>query len=412
VPRLILTLIAVVLLVGQVAPLASAGPADVDPDLDLLREQVAQVRGLAFKSAPRVTGIERAALVSRLGREFDTPVAIREFLTTQMLLEVLGASTPSVDLRGLNKRLLAEQALASYDYDEHTLYQATGDNVGAAERLTLVHEVTHTLQDQSFDLGRVLPQKPLNRDAARAALALAEGDAMLTMRLWGRQFLRPDEKRTLGDTPAASDPVLDGAPTFVRGEMMFPYEAGWSFAQRLHRDGGFEALNRAFFDPPRSSEQILHPEKYVARHLPVPVTIPALDPWVAGTWKTLRTDAFGELGVRLLLEPHVGFAAAETAAAGWGGDAYTIMEDADGRRLVALVTTWDTEADAAEFYNAYLNAITAQFGANQFRTISEPSRVRWNVPSFQVQALKTDTWVRVIYAPDDWTVQVVDAVLD
>jgi hypothetical protein len=409
-PRLALTTLAILLLVRGVATLAAAAPA-ADEDLDRLRDQIAQVRGLSYKSAPRVASIDRAALATRLARDFDTPKAVRDALTTQMLLEVLGASTPSVDLRALQKRAFAEQAVASYDQDEHTLYQASDGSVTAADRLRLVHELTHALQDQSFDLGRILPEAPQNADAALAAQALAEGDAMLTMRLWGRQFLRPDEKRTLGDGSAASDPLFEGVPTFVRGELLFPYEAGASFAQRLYQDGGFEALNRAFFDPPRSTEQILHPEKYASKHPPIPVTIPVLDPWVAGTWRTLRTDVFGEIGLRLLLEPHVGYPTAETAAAGWGGDAYTILEDGDGRRIVAVSTAWDTEPDAAEFYGAYVSAITARFGANASRTINEPSRARWSVPGYQVQVLKTDTRVRVIYGPDDWSVEVVDGLL-
>jgi hypothetical protein len=183
------------------------------------------------------------------------------------------------------------------------------------------------------------------------------------------------------------------------------------FAQLLFQDGGFAAVNQAFARPPRSTEQILHPEKYAANEMPVAVEIPPLERGLGGTWQTLRTDVFGELVLRLLLEPDVGWPTAEAAAAGWGGDAYTILEDASSRRVVAMVTVWDTEGDAAEMYNAFVQSIAAHHKGDQRRTLALPSMARWVVPEYQVQALKTDNVVRIVYAPDVLTLERVEAQL-
>jgi hypothetical protein len=234
---------------------------------------------------------------------------------------------------------------------------------------------------------------------------------MLTMRIWGRQFLRPNEKRALGDEPVPADPVMDSAPPLVRGELLFPYDAGWVFAQLLYQDGGFAALDQAFARPPRSTEQILHPEKWSAGENPVSVTISPLERQLGGTWGTLRTDVFGELVLRLLLEPSVGWPTAEAAAAGWGGDAYTILEDGSGRRIVGMVTVWDTEGDASEMFNAFTRSIALQYKGQQQRTMSLPAINRWSIPEYRVQALKTDNVVRFVFAPDDATLDQVDALL-
>jgi hypothetical protein len=412
--------LAVMLLAASLLAVISRGAwAAPLPQADALvaeiQQQVAEIRGLEVRSETASTLLPRSALVNRLARELNTDKAVREFLTSQMLLEVLGVTKRGYDLRDLQQRLLEEQTLAVYDFTDRTIYVAAevfdGGDTDVNGRLVLAHELTHALQDQHFTLQRILPAEPENSDVAMAGRALAEGDAMLTMRIWGRQFLRPGDKRNLGNETVPVDPVLDDAPLLVQGEALFPYDAGWMFAQQLHHDGGYDAVNRAFARPPRSTEQILHPEKYLAGESPVSVTIAPLERELGGTWKTLRTDVFGELVLRLLLEPSVGLPAAESAAAGWGGDAYTILEDGEGRRIVALMTVWDTDGDAAEVFNAFSESIAALYGADQRRTITQAGLGRWTIPEYQVQALKTDKTVRIIYAPSVAALEQVDALI-
>ncbi|MCC7370022.1 MAG: hypothetical protein IT306_16475 [Chloroflexi bacterium] len=401
-------------LVAIVAQQALAAPApQADAVVATISQQIAQVRGLTPKSETPVTPMAKSALVAKLSRELNEPRTIREFLTSQMLLEVLGATPRGYDLRQLQLRLLDEQTVALYDYQDRVIYMVAdaADDLDANERLILAHELTHALQDQYFGLRGILPLKPENSDADMAARALVEGDAMLTMRIWGRQYLRPSDKRSLGDEPVPADPVLDTAPLLARGELLFPYDAGWVFAQLLYQDGGYDAVNQALMNPPRSTEQILHPEKYVAGEQPVRVTIEPLERSLNGDWQTLRTDTFGELVLRLLLEPHLGWADSEAAAAGWGGDVYTILEDGSGRRVVGMVTVWDTEADAAEMYNAFEASIEAQFKAGAARTVVQPSLARWTTPEYAIQAIKTDNVVRIAYAPDNGTLAQVEAAL-
>ena len=415
--RSLTRLVSAVTAIGLAAAIAHSAFAAPGRQDDLvvaqIRQQVSQVRGLEVKAETPVVPMARQALVSKLSRELNSQRTIREFLTSQMLLEVLGAMRRGFDLRQLQLHLLEEQTTAVYDYDDRTIYlvsEAAGE-LGANERLVLAHEMTHALQDQHFGLRRVLPANPQNSDADTAARALVEGDAMLTMRIWGRQFLRPSDKRALGDEPTRADPVLDSAPLLVRGELLFPYDSGWVFAQLLYQDGGYEAVNRAFLNPPRSTEQILHPEKYLAGEQPLSVTLEPLERTLGGAWKTLRTDTFGELVLRLILEPGIGWPDAEAAAAGWGGDVYTILEDGSGRRIVGLVTVWDTDEDAAEMFNGFVTNLEIQHKAAAVRTIDQPGLTRWTTPEYAVQAIKTGNVVRIGYAPDDVTLNMVEAAL-
>jgi hypothetical protein len=413
--RLLVLVATASLLIGLAHGASAAPVGQGEATVDEIRRQVSEIRGLPILAETPVVSLPHAALVGRLAREVSSDHAVREYLTSQMLLEVLGAMPRGFDLRELQLRLLDEQTVAVYDFDERRIYldadAVSGDGLSTNERLTVAHEVTHTLQDQHFSLKRLLPAEPENSDVELAARALVEGDAMLTMRIWGRQYLRPSDKRALGDDASGADPVLDSAPPLVRGELLFPYDDGWVFAQLLYQDGGFAAVDRAFQRPPRSTEQILHPEKYAAGETPRPVTLPPLERILGGTWQNRRTDVFGELVLRLLLEPSVGWPTAEAAADGWGGDAYTILEDSQGRRVVGIVTVWDSEGDAAEMYNAFVDSIPALYTTTQRRTIALPSMARWTTPDYQIQALKTDNVVRLVYAPDVPTLELVEAQL-
>src|SRR5439155_9671268 len=106
-------------------------------------------------------------------------------------------------------------------------------------------------------------------------------------------------------------------PRFLRESLTFPYFAGLRFVSVL-KQKGWAAVDAAFRNPPESSEQVLHPEKFLARERPVAIAaapVSALAPA-----KEVRRDVFGEFEWRLLLASRVSDAEAERAAAGWGGD--------------------------------------------------------------------------------------------
>jgi hypothetical protein len=106
-------------------------------------------------------------------------------------------------------------------------------------------------------------------------------------------------------------------------------------------------VNRLYELPPATTEQILHPEKYLAGELAVPVRAPSAP---AG-WEALRSGHVGELLLRSMLDVCNDRPTAYLAAAGWGGDAFTVVGRGP-RGALLLVTTWDTEGDAREFERA------------------------------------------------------------
>ena len=122
----------------------------------------------------------------------------------------------------------------------------------------------------------------------------------------------------------------------------------------LYLEGGFGAIDEAYRDPPRSTEHILHPEKYLSGEEPDDVLMPDLKAALGAGWRELDAGVLGELLTKIYLDTFLSGGRAIEAATGWGGDAYTLLEDDAGRVLLAIRYSWDTTADAQEFFQAYL----------------------------------------------------------
>src|SRR4029453_9039671 len=108
-----------------------------------------------------------------------------------------------------------------------------------------------------------------------------------------------------------------------------------------------------FTNPPASTEQVLHPEKYAAHEAPVDVTLPSdLAAKMGAGWSKGLEDTLGEFQLKVWLDQVAagnGAPSPTEAAAGWGGDRVMLLDGPSGARAIALKTAWDTPADAQQF---------------------------------------------------------------
>jgi hypothetical protein len=232
-----------------------------------------------------------------------------------------------------------------------------------AQIVTYAHEFTHQLDDQVLGLDKLGLDVADQSDQQLARLALVEGDATSIQTAYMTTKLTPQQ---LGEVLTASmDPeaieALQNAPPFVRETALFPYERGLAFVSTLLAQGGYAAVDAAFKDPPGSTEQILHPEKYAQREAPTAVTLPNVAKALGTGWTAAGQDTLGELLLSIwLTQGGVPAAEASTAAAGWGGDRLVILRGPNGAVGVGIASTWDTAADAAEFLAAASTAVQAR----------------------------------------------------
>jgi heme-degrading monooxygenase HmoA len=362
--------------------------------------QTAILRGLQPKASVPFAFVDAAYLRQDLLKSYNNPDAIRDLEVSRKLLVLLGLLSPDADLHGMLVDLYAENVVGYYNHDDKKMYVVSGQTTfGPEEKVTLAHEFTHALQDQYFDLHKVEAGTEDNGDYSLAVEALIEGDATLTMVLYARTYLSPEELFQLQNSEASSS--LDRVPLVVRDEVEFPYNEGALFALRLFQSGGYDAVNAAFRDPPKSTEQIIHPGKYLAHEQPIQVTLPDLAGALGPGWTQLRSDVLGELDVRILLEQFLDPNVAAKGAEGWGGDRFALLEDATGRDAVVVSTVWDSEAEAGEFFNDYADTVSRRYGQRASRVTDVPSKIAWATPNGSMLLEKWGPRVAIIIAPDE-----------
>jgi hypothetical protein len=153
--------------------------------------------------------------------------------------------------------------------------------------------------------------------------------------------------------------VLASMPPILRDQLLFPYTRGLAFVEGVRATGGWAAVDMAYARPPDSTEQIMHPDKYVAHEAPTRIDIPAdLAAGLGAGWRVDMQDTLGEFGLMewLLRGGGVSDEVATAAAAGWGGDRLVLVS-MGSKYGIAVQTTWDSTADAAEFAAAATTAL-------------------------------------------------------
>src|SRR5579884_34366 len=389
-------------------PAAAAAAATPSPEeratLVAIETKVEQIRGLAPLADVPLSFLDRDGLRQFLAQSFEKDYPPEEREADQRRYQALGLLKPSDDLTKQLLDLYSQQVIGLYDPDTKRMY-LIGNHAPLSpdDEVTFAHEFTHALQDQHFDLNKIAPNHPDNLDRSLAVHGVIEGDAVLTMGLWAREALSKQEQQTLGQG-SSSDTGLAQAPRILREDLLFPYTSGYQFVAQLHRSGGYQAVDGAFRDPPASTEQVLHPDKYAAHEPPVPVALPALAPSLGGAWKELASNVMGEFELRVLLRQFLAQDVAERAAAGWGGDRFSVLSDGPHTAL-ALRTAWDTANDAQEFYDAYVQSLGVRFGPAAQTSDPDPAHHQVLAPECAVSVEHTGQEVLILIAPDAGTLQ-------
>lgn len=326
-----------------------------------IRTAVEAIRGLQPTSAVDPVTIDETQLRANLEGEFDAAQTPAQLKDTEDLLITLGLLPKGASLRAITLDFQSGQVAGYYspEKDELFVVNRTG-SIGPVDEATYAHEFTHQLQDQHFDLDKLGLSATDQTDQSLGRLALVEGDATSTQGTWMTANL---DSKELGELFAAAlDPeslaALQRAPRYLRDTAIFPYQDGLAFVTRLLANGGYEAIDAAFVDPPDSTEQILHPDKYLQRERPITVTLPAvLFDGLGPGWTEAGQDTLGELLLRIWLnEGGIGTDVSRIATAGWGGDRLALLRNGDALSVL-LQTEWDTAIDADEFAAAATTAV-------------------------------------------------------
>jgi hypothetical protein len=330
--------------------------------LDEIGAQVSSLRELPSMRPIERRFLTRDELIARLKEELDEDRD--EIYESQRLYAALGAMEDDQELFDILLSLLGEGVLGFYEAEEERFFVVKdGDEFSPLQARTYAHEYIHGVQQQHFDFQAIRDGLEGNSDAEFALRALIEGDASLGTTRYLFEYMSADE-RAAADPPAnvSLNRIFRSAPHVIQREYVFPYSEGTVFVSTLYQQGGWQAVNEAFVRIPQSTEQVLHPDKYSSGEAPLEVTLTDLLPVLGEGWRLLAEDTLGEMVLRAYLETGFYTSNARGAAAGWGGDRVSVYIGPQDEAVLLLTALWDTERDAEEFFETFMQFTSARTG--------------------------------------------------
>jgi len=294
-------------------------------------------------------------------REYPRELVEKEALFIRLMGFVDGKPT---DIREQRKRVLMENTGGVYNEKNGELLVLEEDgNTDSMNNSVIVHELRHAIQDQHLDLHKLLSERPPSDfdDRRLSLLAALEGDAtfiMLQVSDFDSELLQSDyaSDSLLSYSPTGNYAQLSSAPEIIKQQFIMPYLEGVKFIDAIFQKKKWDGISLVMRELPLSSEQILHPEKYLAKEKPLAVTI---DSRPAG-FTLVHAGVIGEFYLNILLKASGRYI---DQAEGWGGDQFEIFSNAaSGKTCLLWESVWDKEDYCNSFYQEFKRFIEKKFG--------------------------------------------------
>lgn len=371
------------------APGVADAPA-VRATVDSLIPLVEKAVGITFKKPPRFEMRTKAQVQEYLRVKLEQEFPASKMTGVEAAYRLLELLPDTVDIKSLLLPLYSEQVAGYYDPDSTTLYAVEGAK-GDQLRLVLAHELVHALQHERLPLEKMLKDVS-NADRLAASQAVLEGHAtvaMLGVVMPNLEALADpsfwSSYRDQVKLAQSSMPVFQRAPLILREGLIFPYLAGAEFMRWWAIQGGGRGPLPTVEQLPRSTEQILHPNRYLANDQPQSVEF--AEPRDADV---LHEDTMGEFELQIwATQMRNGTEVLTDLPIGWAGDRFRVYRTPTGPALV-LYTQWEDSTAARRFVTLT--------GA---RFVDRPRPGYRTTAELLPQASRPT--VRVVRAPEAWT---------
>jgi hypothetical protein len=354
-----------------------------------------KARGLKAKAPVRGRVLTRTEMMAEVKRNVLRDVPLSAIVAEGYGMKLSAVLPVSMDYQDIAFGLLEEELAGFYSPQDSAMVLAK-DMPPAGLEVTLLHELTHALQDQTWDM-KQYKYAPGQGDQTFARSALAEGDAVRAMvePALSRMPLEAepmilqsilDELNSKGDKPSK-------VPMQLRRSLVAPYVYGLRFVTKLRSGAtavngevrtGWDAVNQAWERMPQTSQQILHIEKWATGFQPRPIAAPGRGN-LPMDFLELSQDGGGELGLALTLEEAHAHDVAFALAEAWDGDRGVLWGKEVGKNDVEIASVdvmrlRDTTATAKVAEGLMRVAVKLGDGENKTKS----------TPSFRFVARKTE----------------------
>lgn len=249
-----------------------------------------------------------------------------------------------------------------YDPKEKVVFIAEGISKEQQE-FVLAHEITHFFQDKVVDLNSFGKNKN-NSDEAIAYASVIEGEAFA---LAIDYLLREKNIEFTALTDLFTSYLMymgfSGDLNAISSLYIFPYIQGLSFLREIRLVYPWTYMKEVYKNPPSSSEQIIHPEKYIKeKDEPVSIKLSDVSALLGSSWKKIYENTLGELIYSLILQGSGDLVGSTLGSEGWDGDRILCYESVDSGNIILIqLSTWDSFQDAKEFLWAYNEVIKNKY---------------------------------------------------
>ncbi|QRY24722.1 Hvo_1808 family surface protein [Halobacterium sp. BOL4-2] len=406
--------------------------------------RVEVVRGLEFNQSVPVDVISREEFANDTAASYENVTrngTLHQNVKWEAMFMV-GEDENAIDVLASNR---AGSVLGYYSPSEDRIAIVSEDTESPQmDEITLSQELFHGLQTHRFNTSEL---NQSTQELHNAKDGIIEGDGNYVDHRYQQRCERDWDclRPTDSESPSGSDRHTGIALTRLQ-----PYSDGPVFVEQLYESGGWDAVNDVYENPPASTEQTIHPDRYgVDEPTPVSVADTSTDAWTVPETGNDSVDfaSFGEAGLfTMLWYPSY----VETQATGQPADvviptahllaparnndtldlynySHPYTDGWDGDKLVPYAasdslntsetayvwaSTWDSASDATEFADAY-RELLQYHGAER---VSDAGPNVWRIPddsdsgyadAFRVTT--TEGRVTIVNAP---TVDQLDAVHD
>ncbi len=241
----------------------------------------------------------------------------------------------------------AETIAAIYLPEERQLYlRRDWENSFRKMRSQAAYGYARALPEQYGDLAR-LRAEATTFDQRLALDAAALGDALVTF--WRYAEVAPGSpgaEALLGLLEPAILPLWRESSPELEALTRLSLELGRDFAVARYEALGLSALDTVLRQPPRTTEQLLHPLAYEV-HGDFTALAP-LEPALDAGWTLTHTGMVGQALMRYTLEAW-GDETMTTTVEGWDGDLLQVWAGPEGAKVVLWQTAWDEKYEAFGF---------------------------------------------------------------
>jgi len=322
--------------------------------------EIADITGLTVKRPVPFEMITREGWKKWVDDEITRSVKPEEIRIEELVLKRFGLIPADYDLRQATVDLLGEQAAAVYDHRRKRMLFVEGAAEGAMAEAVLIHELSHAVADQHYDMKRFLEKGPKSDEAQTARMAVVEGQAMWIMlesqmrkmgaTLRGNTAALDMMLPTMGKLAADSYPIFTKAPLYLRETLLFPYTAGLTFQQAVLEKNGKSGFADVLRNPPSSTQQILHPAKYFSATEQTRPAVPAIPN--LKEFDKLTSGTIGELDFQILIQQYVAEPESRSIAPKLLGGVFDLLEH---KKEKYAVLRWTAEWDSPETARAFLD---------------------------------------------------------